>query len=63
MLYGSCVIMFDACDISCPAAPGVAYAPWVDSVAVFAEALLPMAELRLTLARAPSAPPPKLLLS
>ena len=63
MLYGSCVIMCDACDISCPAAPGVECAPRVDSLAVFAEALLPMAESHLTLALAPPAPSPKLLLS
>jgi hypothetical protein len=62
-LYGSCVIMCDTCDIACPAAPGAAYAPRVDSMTIFVDAPLPTSEPHLTLALAPPAPPPKLLLS
>jgi hypothetical protein len=63
VLYGTCVIMCDTCDITCPAAPGVGHAPRIDSVAVLDEASVPMGEPYLTIALTPPAPPPKLLLS
>ena len=62
-LYGSCAIMCDACDMACPAAPGVEHAPRVDAVVARGEAAAPISELVLTVSPAPPAPPPKHLLS
>jgi hypothetical protein len=63
MLYGPCVIMCDACDMTCPAAPGVGHAPRVDSVVALDEAPVATGEPHLTIALSPPAPPPKSLLS
>lgn len=63
MLYGSCAIMCDACDMTCPVAPGVEHAPRVDPVVVLGEAAAPIGGLHLTFTLAPPAPPPKPLLS
>jgi hypothetical protein len=63
MLYGSCAIMCDGCDMTCPAAPGVGHAPQVDAVVARGETAPPIGELVLTVSLAPPAPPPKLLLS
>jgi len=63
MLYGPCVIMCDACDMTCPAAPGIGYAPRVDSVVALDEISATSGELRLTVALTPPAPPPKPFLS
>jgi hypothetical protein len=63
VLYGPCVIMCDACDMTCPAAPGVEHAPRVDPVVAVGEAAAPIGELHLTVTLAPPAPPPKPLLS
>ena len=63
MLYGSCAIMCDACDMTCPAAPGVEHAPRVDHVVALGEAAAPLGELHVTVTLAPPAPPPKPLLS
>jgi hypothetical protein len=63
MLYGPCVIMCDACDMTCPAAPGVGHAPQVDSVVALDEVSATRAEPSLTVALTPPAPPPKPLFS
>jgi hypothetical protein len=63
MLYGPCVIMCDACDMTCPAAPGVEHAPRVDSVVALDEMSATRGALRLTVALTPPAPPPKPFLS
>lgn len=63
VLYGPCVIMCDTCDMTCPAAPGVARAPRVDPVATLDEGAASIGEIHLTVALRPPAPPPKPLLS
>lgn len=63
VLYGSCAIMCDACDMTCPAAPGVEHAPRIDAMVAFGEAAALLGEHHLTVALAPPAPPPKPLLS
>ena len=63
VLYGSCAIMCDGCDMTCPAAPGVEHAPQMDPVVSLGEAAAPIGERQLTVSLAPPAPPPKHLLS
>jgi hypothetical protein len=63
MLYGSCAIMCDGCDMTCPAAPGVEHAPRVDSVVALDEVPPTGGERRMSVALTPPAPPPKSLLS
>jgi len=59
MLYGPCVIMCDACDMTCPAAPGVERAPRIDSAVALDVVPPTRGELRLTVTLTPPAPPPK----
>jgi hypothetical protein len=63
MLYGSCAIMCDGCDMTCPAAPGVEHAPRVDPVVARGETTPPTGKRVLTVSLAPPAPPPKPLRS
>jgi hypothetical protein len=63
MLYGSCAVMCEGWDMTCPAAPGVEHAPQVDPVVACGETAPPIGELQLTVSLAPPAPPPKPLRS
>ena len=63
VLHGACVIMCDTCDVTCPAAPGVEYAPRADALVVFHETLGFVGKPHLSVSLTPPAPPPKSLLS
>jgi hypothetical protein len=63
ILYGSCAIMCDACDMTCPAAPGVEHAPRVPYIVALGAAAATLGKVHLTVTLAPPAPPPKPLLS
>ena len=63
ILYGSCAIMCDSCDMTCPAAQGVEHAPRIHPVVARGGAAAIICEHALTVTLAPPAPPPKPLLS
>jgi len=63
MSYGSCVVMCDTCERTCPAAPGVAQEPRIEFIAAPNDGVAPTSDLYLPVAFDPPAPPPKFLLS